>query len=95
MKMDQCAALMLDFREPILDYLNANKLPCTDLQVKEKGIIHITMDGKERPIYEIRDFAPVKLRQYKGRGYSMIPHDYKKALKNFLREQNKLKEFIF
>lgn len=94
-KMDQCVALIEDFREPIINYLNSKNLPCSNLQIKESAIIHITIDGKDRPIYEVRDFLPVKLRQYKGRGYSMIPHDYKKELRNFLREQNKLKEFIF
>jgi hypothetical protein len=94
-KIDHCALLMEDYKEPIVNYLNEQDLPCTDLKVTPEAIIYLTIDGKDRPVYDIRKFAPVKLRQYKGPGYSMVPQIYKKTLRKFLRENHQLKEFIF
>lgn len=94
-KRNACAVLILDFKMPLIEYLNNEELPCKEISIDSDHIVRIKIDDRFLPIYDITIYPPIKLRQYKGNGYSLVPQPYKKAFRKFIREHNKLKEYIF
>jgi len=93
--MIKCANLVADFERPLIDYLNNKGLPCESMSIDNQFIVYIMINGKKRPIYDIRTYPPIKLRQYKGPCYSTVPQIYRKEMRKFMRQDFKLNKYIF
>jgi hypothetical protein len=89
-----CISVVLDYKFKILKYLNDKNLYCEDLKVIET-VIYLTIDSRDLPVYEVKTTQQIKLRQYKGKNYSLINPEFKKNIRKFFRENNDFKQYIF